>query len=295
MIVAERAHRPDQALDEAAAQPGAEVADDHAAAADDDRSSRLFGGEQVGAQAGDKQNPETTESLAGSLWAKDAEGKDLPPSLDDISQGGLNDCYVFAAMSAIVSVDPGRIKNMIKDNGNGTYTITFAGTGWFSADKQTVSTDFAKGKHGNVTLRKALWPLLVEKAYAQEKGGINKLDTGGNPGDAVNDFTDKGPSRFDPRDKEVSWILSKLAKAHQDKQPSTILAPKKDDASKEKKEMSDKIPGLHFWHAYAVVEVDEKGRRVKLFNPWGSDHPNGDGWVDIDVIRTFFIEVDISG
>lgn len=291
MSVAEKALRPDQSLD--VAQPAAQVGDDQLAGGDD-RSSRLFSG-KGGAQAGgDKQKQETTENLAGTLWAKDGDGKDLPPSLDDISQGGVNDCYVFAAMAAIVNADPQRIRNMIKDNGNGTYTITFAGTGWFSADSQTVSADFVKGKHGNVTGRKALWPLLVEKAYAQEKGGIAKIDNGGNAGTVVDDFTNMGASRFDPRDKEADWILGKLAKAHNDKQPTTILSPKKDDASKQKKEMSDKIPGLHFWHFYPIIDVDEKGRRVKLFNPWGHDHPNGDGWVDIDVIRTFFIEVDIN-
>jgi hypothetical protein len=80
-----------------------------------------------------------------------------------------------------------------------------------------------------------------------------------------------------------------------DRKPTTILAPKKDGAGTEKKEMADRIPGLHFWHAYAVLEVDEKAQRVKLFNPWGRDHPNGTGWMDIADIKTFFIEVDING
>jgi hypothetical protein len=232
--------------------------------------------------------------VAGTLWAKDDKGNDLPPSIEDVSQGGVNDCYVFAAMSAIASSDPERIKHMIKDNGNGTYTVTFKGIGFFSSDTQTVSADFAKGKHGNVAARHALWPLIVEKAYAQEKGGINKLDTGGNPGDAINDFTNDGASTFDPREKDAAWIMGKLASAHTKHHPTTILSPKKDDATKDKKAMSDKITGLHFWHSYAVVEIDEKGQRVKLFNPWGHDHPNGDGWVGIDVIKTFFIEVDIN-
>jgi hypothetical protein len=293
MSLAEKALRPDQSLDQHADKPAAQVGDEQVAGADD-RSSLLFGGKGGAQEGGDKAAQPVTETLEGALWAKDAEGKDLPPSLDDISQGGLNDCYVFAAMAAIVNSNPQRIKDMIKPSG-GSYTITFAGTGWFTADSQTVSADFVKGKHGNVTARKALWPLLIEKAYAQEKGGIEKLDTGGNAGTVVDDFTDMGASRFDPRDKEADWILGKLAKAKADHKPTTILAPKKDDASKEKKEMSDKIPGLHFWHFYPIIDVDEKARRVKLFNPWGYDHPNGDGWVDIEVIRTFFIEIDING
>lgn len=235
-----------------------------------------------------------TEKPAGSLWAKDAEGKDLPPSLDDISQGGLNDCFLFASMAAVVHSDPGKIVKMIKDNGNGTYTVTFKGIGIFSSATQTVSADFVVGRHGNVTARKALWPLIIEKAYAQEKGGLDNLDKGGNPGTAVDDLTNDSSSRFNPQDKSAEYILGKLAAAMKDKHPTTILAPKKDDASKEKKEMSDKTPGLYFWHAYTVLEVDEKGKRVKLFNPWGNNHPNGDGWITIDQFKTFFIEVNIN-
>lgn len=86
-----------------------------------------------------------TEQLTGTLWAKDATGKDLAPSVDDVSQGGLNDCYVFAACAAIVGANPDRIKQLIKDNGNGTFTITFKGIVIFSSAEQTVSADFVKG------------------------------------------------------------------------------------------------------------------------------------------------------
>lgn len=235
-----------------------------------------------------------TEQLAGSLWAKDNADKDLPPSLDDISQGGLNDCFLFASMAAIVNSDPDRIVKMIKDNGNGTYTVTFKGIGIFSSATQTVSADFVVGRHGNVTRRKALWPLIIEKAYAQQKGGLDNLDKGGNPGSAVDDLTNAGASRFNPQDKSADFILGKLAAAMKEKHPTTILSPKKEDASKEKKQMSDSTPGLYFWHAYPVIEVDEKGRRVKLFNPWGRNHPNGDGWITIDQFKSFFIEVNIN-
>jgi calpain family cysteine protease len=274
-------------------EPAAPAVDDHVEAGKAQPAAALYGA--MGGTGGDKAAQEVTENLGGTLWAKDDKGKDLPPSLDDISQGGLNDCYVFAAMASIVHANPGLINHMIKDNGNGTYTVTFAGTGIFSADDQTVSADLVKGKHGNMQGRKALWPLIIEKAYAQEKGGIAKLDTGGNSGSAVDDFVNQSASRFDPRGKEVAWILAKLAKAQADHKPTTILSPKKDDATKDKKEMSDKIPGLHFWHFYAILEVDEKAQRVKLFNPWGHDHPNGDGWIGINDLRTFFIEVDING
>ncbi|HBL13670.1 MAG TPA: hypothetical protein DD379_20185 [Cyanobacteria bacterium UBA11162] len=240
-----------------------------------------------------RDQTEQTERVEGKLWATDAEGKILPPSLEDISQGGVGDCFLFAAMAAIVNTNPQQIVNMIQDNGNGTYTVTFKGIGFFSSAKQTVSADFAVGKHGNVK-RKALWPLIIEKAYAQEKGGIDVLDKGGNPGSAIDDMINDGPSRFDPREKSADYIMGKLAKAKEKKWPMTILAPKKDGASKDKKEMADNTPGLHFNHAYTIIDIDPSTKRIKLFNPWGHDHPNGDGWMDIDQVRKFFIEVNIN-
>jgi hypothetical protein len=236
-----------------------------------------------------------TEQVEGAtLWAKDEEGKNLPPSLADISQGGLNDCFLFAAMAAIVNTHPQQIVDMIRDNGNGTYTVTFEGIGFFSSAEQTVSADFVVGRHGNVKDRKALWPLIIEKAYAQEKGGLDKLDKGGNPGSALDDMLDEGPSRFDPRKKTADYIMGKLAKAKEKKWPMTMLAPKKKGASKEKKEMADNTPGLYFWHAYTIIDVDPANDRINLFNPWGRDHPNGDGWIDIDQVRKFFIEININ-
>jgi len=235
-----------------------------------------------------------TERVAGTLWAVDASGKTLPPSLDDIAQGGVNDCFLFAAMAAIVNTNPQQIVDMIQDNGNGTYTVTFRGIGFFSSAKQTVSADFAVGQHGNTTARKALWPLVIEKAYAQQKGGLQALGKGGNAGSALDEMLNDGPSRFDPREKPADYIMGKVAKAKEKKWPMTILSPKQEGTSQDKQTIADNTPGLHFWHTYAIIDVDPDNNRIKLFNPWGHDHPNGDGWMAIEQVRKFFIEIDIN-
>jgi hypothetical protein len=235
-----------------------------------------------------------TEHVAGTLWAKDAAGKVLPPSLDDISQGQVNDCFLFAAMAALVNSNPQHIVDMIQDNGDGTYTVTFSGIGFFSPAKQTVSADFAVGKHGNVMARKAFWPLIIEKAYAQEKGGLDAFEKGGNSGDALDDMLDEGPSRFDPREETVDYIMGKIAKAKENKWPMTILAPKEEGASTKKKTLVKGVTGLYWWHAYAIVDIDPLKNQIKLFNPWGYDHPNGTGWIDVELARKFFIEVNIN-
>jgi Domain of unknown function (DUF4157)/Calpain family cysteine protease len=248
---------------------------------------------ETGAPAGGT-GTQAMEHVAGSLWAKDADGKILPPALEDIRQGGVADCFLFAAMAAIVNTNPQNIVNMIVDHGDDSYTVTFKGIGFFSSAEQKVTADFPVGKHGNVGTRKAIWPLVIEQAYAQEKGGIDKLGQGGNSGSAIDDMLDDGPSRFNPKEETVDYIMGKVAKAKEKKWPMTISAPKKEGASTEKKEMADNLKGFYFWHAYTIIDVDAKGNRLKLFNPWGHSDPNGDGWVSAEQVRQFFISISIN-
>ena len=75
----------------------------------------------------------------------------------------------------------------------------------------------------------------------------------------------------------------------------TIWSQKKDLASTEKMEAADDTTGLYFWHTYAIIDVDGEKNRLKLFNPWGRDHPNGDGWLAVEKVRKFFIGIQING
>ncbi len=252
------------------------------------------------AGAGGKSMPVPGETPAGTLWAKDASGKDLPPSVVDISQGGLNDCFLMAAMAAIVNADPSAITKMIADNGDGTYTVTFKGvsTGFLGLGGPatvTVNLKFEVGKHANVASRRALWPLVIEKAYGEMKGkGTKTFDKGGNPGNAVDAMTGKGASPFDPRDKSEDEILAAFLAAKEKRRPATLLAPEKKDADATKKAMVARISGLYFWHAYAVIDVSKDKAALKLFNPWGRDHPNGDGWLPVADVKKFFIQANIN-
>lgn len=107
------------------------------------------------------------------------------PMLKDIHQGALGDCYFLSALSSIVANNPQAIKEMMKDNGDGTVTVRF----YDLVDAEDDLSAFAHGKTKKtyyVTVDKtiperyyldthtrqdafskgALWVKMMEKAYA---------------------------------------------------------------------------------------------------------------------------------
>jgi hypothetical protein len=245
---------------------------------------------------GSKPEQRTERIKGATLWARDKKGKILPPSLDDIGQGKVKNCFLFAAMAAIVNKDPQLIVNMIKDNGNGTYTVTFKGIGFgFLRAKQTVTADFLAGKHGRVRERNAFWPLIIEKAYAQQLGGTNEIYKGAHAGTTVKDLTNKKTSNFNPKEKSVDYVMNMLIRAKMNRQMVTLISPDIKVASQDAVAIANSGSGLRWGHAYTMIDVDPSNERIKLFNPWGYNHPNGDGWIGITAVQKFFIDVSING
>jgi len=135
---------------------------------------------------------------------------------NDVRQGHLGDCAFMAALASLADRDPEVIRRMIRDNGDGTYTVTFRQPpGWFSSEWGTVSitvtNQFPMGSGSGMmkvgrSLRSGaaptsspeptspepvaktpvfaglgdgeLWVMVMEKAYAQWKGGFGALQSG---------------------------------------------------------------------------------------------------------------------
>ena len=76
----------------------------------------LVSGSEAGAQAAPTQNTELYNTSGPNA---------NEPSLSDIQQGSYGDCYFLSSLGALARNDPNAVKNMIHDNGNGTYTVTF--------------------------------------------------------------------------------------------------------------------------------------------------------------------------
>ena len=110
----------------------------------------------------------------------------------------------------------------------------------------------------------------------------------------MQNLIDEGPRRFNPGDQSAAYTLGQLAMAKNKKMPATVCSPESDSTSKEQRQMADRFD-LITGHAYAIVDVDLNSQKIKLFNPWGYDQPNNNGWLKIEDFKRFFIEVDING
>ncbi|HEY4329296.1 MAG TPA: C2 family cysteine protease [Phycisphaerae bacterium] len=113
----------------------------------------------------------TTERLtANSFWG-------LGPTMNDINQTVLSDCYFLAPLASLAQTEPARLMNMGVDLGDGTYAVRFVRNGVTSFVR--VDGDIAAGGwswgvafvvpgvDGN------LWGSIFEKAYAFFRNGQN--------------------------------------------------------------------------------------------------------------------------
>src|SRR5262249_3430423 len=84
---------------------------------------------------------------------------------DASNQGQVGDCYFLAAMDSMAATNPQGVKDMIKDNKDGSYTVTFP-----SDTKNPVTvgapTDAELARYGQVG-QDGTWPAILEKAYGK--------------------------------------------------------------------------------------------------------------------------------
>ncbi len=206
--------------------------------------------------------------------------------LNDIQQGYLGDCFLVAAMGAVAMQRPELIEKMIKDNGDGTATVTLytdngavAVPGEGKAVEVRISMKLPTTGGSPAYARaasKELWPSLIEKAYvAQFAGGdYQNANNGGSPGDAMTAMLGKASTGFSATQDNAKTTISNLETMVKGGKP-VVAASFGKDATKGNeglKKLADE-KNVHAWHAYIVKSADEKANSIELFNPWGSSQP----------------------
>lgn len=112
-------------------------------------------------------------------WRIDSNGF---PTIDvtDVNQGGSGDCYFVAVIASIVLARGGAalIQRMIKDNGDGTFTVFFPGYPPVTVDGKVASVNGSPVRGWSVD-QDDYWFVILEKAFARISGTWDAI-TGGN-------------------------------------------------------------------------------------------------------------------
>lgn len=214
-------------------------------------------------------------------------------SPDDISQGYLGDCWYIASLQAVAQANPSIIEKAIKDNGNGTYTVTLHKDGnpvyiTVTTDQVMPHDEEGKPEDHQVFARNSnpreMWPVIMEKALASYEGSYGATE-GGFTRNGLEIITGQNSSTAPSKDV----TMTDLNQALQDNKAVTVETknkPKKffvfDYPDNEypdplyRPDAEKRIAQrLYYNHAYSVRSVnlgkagDPSDDTVTVVNPWG--------------------------
>ena len=183
------------------------------------------------------------------------------PSLSSLRQGGIGDCYFLAALAGVINRDPGELVRMIERNvadGKVTsYTVSFPQRS-LGAVTVPAPTDAEIARYSSAG-RDGLWLIVMEKAYAQARGGDNVQEEIGEGGQLSTGVKAMSGNKTDTdilTFTRESTTKRKLQGAFKDGKLVTAAIMSKNRL---------KLPS---GHAYTVLGFD--GSALTIRNPWGS-------------------------
>jgi calpain family cysteine protease len=182
------------------------------------------------------------------------------PCLEDIHQGDFGDCWLLAALGSTAMTNPQKIKDLITDNGDGTYTVHFQ-------DGDVTVNDDALLDQGPSDQGK--WVAIIETAYAEHEGGDYDEIDGGDANDAFEDLFGADTDSYDP-DSGFEFLGIGDNKSPGDSYDSMREAL--DDGRAVTASVNGRI-GIDGGHALMVTNVYERDgvQYVELMNPWASN------------------------
>lgn len=215
--------------------------------------------------------------LPGTLFKDGAQA-------EDVVQGSIANCYMVAAFAAIAKQSPEVLENAIRDNGDGTFTVRLHATnswGLPTGQQTEVTVDGelpvagTSLQYGKGADRTELWVGILEKAFAQSKGGYEAIGNGGSAGTVLTALTGR-------KSETITLASPALSDAQVfERIQSTLARGGAVCAGTHGKDRADLYTnsGLYAWHAYTVMgtSVENGVQYVELRNPWGRSEPTGNG------------------
>ncbi len=191
-------------------------------------------------------------------------------SIEHMRQGRIGTCDLNAAAGSIAAQDHGdpdrnRLEDMIADNGDGTYTVSFPDEDPITVDAPTdaeIARYSTAGENG-------LWMTVLEKAYGRLEGDTAVAGDGGDgalPGNAVSNLTDGSDVDFLSH-TTLDTTRRKLRSAFANHEAVTAHIHRDMPWGDSRRD------GIPMGHAYSVIGYDEANDTVTVRNPWGRTEP----------------------
>lgn len=209
-------------------------------------------------------------TLAGSGNQVLPDGGD--PRMNDVQQGQLGDCYLYAALAVIAHMQPSVIEAMFVDRhkwADGVFTTSWNFPPW--SDVRVAVNDWVPGDAGAPYFGHPsagiMWPLVLEKAFAKVYGNFKAIHSG-----------------------NLATVLKAILQVPVLKYKKEMNDYDEEDVFKTLQEgTAKKFPmgfaskgghGIAGDHAFGVLEVSEdyqgKGRCVRVYNPWNKNNYAGE-------------------
>jgi len=213
----------------------------------------------------------------------------------DVKQGGLGDCYMVSTVAAIAHQHPEILQNAMKENSDGTVSFRFFARdgGQLKPTWVTVTRELPMRADGTLPFgsskQNEAWFPLLEKAYAQFKGGYSAIGNGGYPSDAQEALlgTSARNTRLAGMTADAVYDSLKAGLARGDIIGATT-PPAPDGKKTVIQTMLDAfksaIGGIVPHHVYSVWGTQEHdGKKyVLLRNPWATNEPGSFGPFALD-------------
>lgn len=228
--------------------------------------------------------PDPTSNHAGGKWNRfsstplfGASG----PSIDDVEQGALGDCYVHAPLAAVAARNPTRIRETFADLGDGTFVVQLQrGTNklFYRLDADLPVTRYSAStpEYAGFGSQKSLWAPLFEKAFAFHRTGAATYSSIGDGGWFDETYSALGMASSDRWSFEFNSGKNMLAQIEAELAAGNVVTIGTSAI------VADSGSSLVGGHAYTVVRIVKNADGTKsaiIRNPWavdGGNVPSGD-------------------
>lgn len=248
-------------------------------------------GEMVGKvqQAMERTANAQQENVSKELYSDGI--KSIQP--DAIKQGMIGDCYFEAVLASAAANDPKLIQNAIKDNNDGTFTVSFPGA---TEKPITVSspTEAELGLYNGASER-GVWASVMEKAFGELKqieSNIKKnlpqegADGGGHTEEVIELLTGN-PAQNHGMANDSAKVMNDLSAAFLKGEKKIATASVGYDflnlIGMGTDESKDNFARRH---AYSILDYSNNiltGPMVTVRNPWGEQDGTTRGTIEISL------------